>query len=81
MVITFVNPRHDIDMDVDCAIRGVSARQGKAQILHDADLNAFNSFEQPDRITIKPYEAAVEGGRVRVTLPAMSVATLTLQVA
>src|SRR5581483_7721916 len=54
IVATFVNPRHDVDMDIDCALRGATARGGKAQLLHDADINAFNSFEQPDRITIKP---------------------------
>ena len=81
MVLTFVNPRHDVDMDVDCALRGASARQGKAQILHDADINAYNSFDNPDRIVIKPHEVSAEGARVRITLPSMSVATVTLQLA
>jgi alpha-N-arabinofuranosidase len=79
MVITFVNPRHDVDMDVDCALRGVTARSGKAQILHNSDLNACNSFDNPDRITVKPHEVGVDGGRVRLALPALSVATVTLQ--
>jgi len=81
MVITFVNPRHDVDMGVNCEIRGMSAKSGKAEILHDSDLNAFNSFDHPNRITIKPHEIGVEGGRVRVALPALSVATATLDVA
>ncbi|HYW46981.1 MAG TPA: alpha-L-arabinofuranosidase C-terminal domain-containing protein [Bryobacteraceae bacterium] len=81
MVLTFVNPRHDVDMQVDCALRGVSAKSGRAQILHDSDMNACNSFDNPDRIGIKPHEVAVEGQRVRIALPAMSVATVTLQVA
>jgi alpha-L-arabinofuranosidase len=68
-------------MDVDCALRGATARQGRAQILHDSNINAFNSFDQPNRITVKPHEVAVEGGRVRLALPAMSIATVTLQVA
>ena len=80
-MITFVNPRHDVDMDVDCALRGVSGRSGHAQILHDSDINAFNGFDHPDRVGIKPHELAVEGGRVRLTLPAMSVVTATLQIA
>jgi alpha-L-arabinofuranosidase len=80
MVISIVNPRHDVDMDVDCALRGASARSGSAQILHDSDMNAYNSFDNPDRVTIKRHEVAVEGGNVRITLPAMSVATVTLQV-
>ena len=81
MVISFVNPRHDVDMEVDCAIRGATARSGAAQILHDADINAFNGFDNPDRVTIKKHDVAVEAERVKITLPAMSVATVTLQVA
>jgi alpha-N-arabinofuranosidase len=79
LVISFVNPRHDVDMDVDCALRGMSGKSGKAQILHDPDINAFNGFDNPDRITVKTHEVAVERGRLRLTLPAMSVATVTVQ--
>jgi alpha-N-arabinofuranosidase len=81
MAITFVNPRHDVDMQVDCALRGVTARQARARILHHPDINAFNSFDQPDQVVIKPHEAGVEGAGVRVTLPSMSVVTVTLEVA
>jgi alpha-N-arabinofuranosidase len=80
MVISFVNPRHDVDMEVDCAIRGAAAKSGTAEILHDADINAFNGFDNPDRVTIKKHDVAVEAGGVKITLPAMSVATVTLQV-
>jgi alpha-N-arabinofuranosidase len=67
-------------VEVDCAIRGVTAKQGRAQILHDSDINACNSFDDPDKVVIKPHQAAVEGDRLRITLPAMSVVTVTLQV-
>jgi alpha-N-arabinofuranosidase len=81
LVISFVNPRHDVDMDVDCAIRGAAAQSGSAQILHDPDINASNSFDNPDRVTIKKHDVAVESGGIKITLPAMSVATVTLRVA
>lgn len=80
MVVTLVNPRHDLAMDVDCALRGVTAKSGSAQILHDADINAYNSFDHPDQVTIKPHQVAVNGASFRIALPAMSVATVTLQV-
>ncbi len=79
MVVTLVNPRHDLAMDVDCALHGVSARSGSAQILHDADINAYNSFDNPDKVTIKPHQVSVNGANFRIALPAMSVATVTLQ--
>ena len=78
MVVTLVNPRHDQAMDVDCTLRGVSAKPGRAEILHDSSINAYNSFEQPDRLMVKPHEVAVESGRLRVTLPAMSIVTVRL---
>jgi len=81
LVATFVNPRHDVDMTVDCALRGVSAKKAQAQILHDSDMNASNSFDNPDRLMPRPHEVAAEGNRIRITLPAMSVATVTAQVA
>jgi alpha-L-arabinofuranosidase len=81
LVLTIVNPRHDVDMQIECALRGVTARQGSARILHDSDWNASNSFDHPERIMIKRHEVAVDGGAVRIALPAMSVATVTLEVA
>ncbi len=81
MIVTLVNPRHDVDMQVDCSVRGVVAKSGSAQILHDSDMNACNSFDNPDRLTIKRHEVAVDSGRVKIALPPLSIATVTLQVA
>ncbi len=81
LIATFVNPRHDVDVDVECTIRGGVPKQASGQILHDSNINACNDFTNPDRVVIKPHEAAVDGERLRITLPAMSVATVTMQVA
>ncbi|MCU1337284.1 MAG: Alpha-N-arabinofuranosidase [Bryobacterales bacterium] len=80
LVATLVNPRHDADMQVDCEVRGATPRQSRAEILYDPDINAHNSFEDPNRVVIRPHPVAFENGRIRVALPAMSVATVTLQV-
>lgn len=37
--------------------------------------------DHPDRLTLRPHEVTAEGDRIRITLPAMSVATVTVQVA
>ena len=81
MVVSLVNPRADADWTVSVALRGVTAREGSAQMLHDSDLNAANSFENPERLAIKPHDVAVEGDHFRIALPAMSVATVTLRLA
>src|SRR5262249_27779764 len=78
-IVSLVNPRHDQAMEVDCTLRDLSARSGSAQILHDSDINAYNSFDNPNRVTIKSHEVSVSGGSLKITLPAMSVATVTLQ--
>ncbi len=81
LVLSFVNPRHNADLQVDCTLRGTSSKEGSAQILHDADLNACNSFENPDRLVPKPHPVTIEGSRVRIDVPRLSVATVTLRFA
>jgi alpha-N-arabinofuranosidase len=80
LVITFVNPRSDFDVQVECTVRGSSPKQGTAQILHDADLNAYNSFEQPDRVAPKQQFVRVDGGKVQADLPRLSVVTAVLPI-
>lgn len=79
VVVTFVNSKSDADMTIDCTLRGVSARQGTAQILHDNDWNAFNSFEQPDRVVTRSHPVRVQGSKLSLDLPRLSVVTATLQ--
>jgi len=81
LVITFVNPRHDTDLEIDCTIQGTTAREAKAQILHDPDWNACNTFENPNRVAPQPYPVAVEGSKLRLDLPRLSIATVTLKTA
>ena len=61
LVVTFVNPRHDSDLQVECTLKGSVADGGTAQILHDADWNACNSFDNPDRVVPKPQPIKVNG--------------------
>jgi alpha-L-arabinofuranosidase len=81
VVLSLVNPRSDVDLQVECTLVGSSAKAGTAQILHDSDLNAHNSFEQPDRLVPRPYPVQVNGAKVQIDLPRLSVATVTLQTA
>jgi alpha-L-arabinofuranosidase len=69
VIVTQVNPRRDVDMDLDCSLRGVTAKEGRAQVLHKFDINSHNSFEQPDRPVTNPHSVAAEGSRFRSTLP------------
>ncbi|HUY14820.1 MAG TPA: alpha-L-arabinofuranosidase C-terminal domain-containing protein [Terriglobia bacterium] len=79
LVVSLVNPHHDDDMQVDCTLHGFKARGAAAQILHDPDLNAYNGFDHPDRLVPKSHPVALEGSSVKMDLPRLSVATVTLQ--
>src|SRR5262245_9506716 len=81
LVLSLVNPRHDADLQVECTIVGNSAKSGTAQILRDKDMNACNTFEQPDRVTLQSHPVQVNGAKVQLDLPRMSVATVVLQTA
>ena len=81
VILSFVNPRHDADFEIDCTIPGRSVKEGKAEILHDQDWNAYNGFDSPDRVIPKAHPVTVEGSTIRMDLPRLSVATVTLQTA
>ena len=81
LMISLVNPRSDLDIPVVCNLRGARAVSGSAQILHDQDLNAANTFDNVDRVIPKNLGVTVEGDRVRLDLPRLSVAMLTLRLA
>jgi alpha-N-arabinofuranosidase len=79
VVVTLVNPRNSSDVHADCSFTGATPSSATAQILHSADMNAFNSFDEPDKITVKPHSVSVENGRLRLDVPAMSIVTVTLK--
>lgn len=79
LVATFVNPRHDQAMKVDCALLGSTAGSAEARVLHDADFNACNTFDAPDRIKPQGHAVSVNGSRLQMELPALSVATVRVR--
>jgi len=78
VLLSLVNPFPDQDLEIQCSLRGAPAKDATALLLHDADWNACNSFDAPDHVVPKPHPVKVEGSMVRLDLPRMSVATLTL---
>jgi len=79
LVVSFVNPRHDADFEIDCTLQGSTAREAKAVILHDPDWNACNTFENPNRLLPQPHTVTLDGSRLRMDLPRLSVATVTVR--
>ena len=77
-MISFVNPRHDTDLQVDCTVRGNTATSGNGLILQHQDWNACNSFENPNLVVPRELSAKVDASRMQLDLPRLSVATVTL---
>jgi alpha-N-arabinofuranosidase len=80
VVVSCVNPRHDADLRVECVLKGANASGATAQILHDAEWNACNTFDNPDRIVPKQLQVRVEGSKLLLDLPRLSVATAVMQI-
>jgi tetratricopeptide (TPR) repeat protein len=51
-----------------------------SEILHDADWNACNSFENPDRVIPKLHGIRVNGSSLQLDLPRLSVVTATVPI-
>jgi alpha-N-arabinofuranosidase len=80
LVVTFVNPRHDSDLQVECTLKGSVADGGTSQVLHDADWNAYNSFDNPDRVVPKQQPIKVNGSKMQLDVPRLSVTTVILPI-
>jgi alpha-N-arabinofuranosidase len=79
LTLTLVNPKPDAGMTVSCSLAGASARSATARILHDADLNAANTFATPDRIVPRDHKTSVEAGHIVIDLPPLSVVTAAVR--
>jgi alpha-N-arabinofuranosidase len=80
IVLSLVNPKHDADVSMDCMLHNATTKSAKGQILHDADWNACNSFENPDRLVPRAHPVSVDGNRIRFDLPRLSVATIVVEI-
>jgi alpha-N-arabinofuranosidase len=79
LTITLVNPKHDTAVNVNCALSGGTATGATGRMLQDHDLNAANTFAQPDRVVPKTLNVTAQGGSVTVQMPPLSVATLQVK--
>jgi alpha-N-arabinofuranosidase len=81
LIVTLVNPSPDQALRVTCSLDAARVTSPEGKVLHDADFNAANTFDAPDRITPKPLAAAAEANKLIVELPALAVATVQAKLA
>lgn len=78
--ISICNMSLEASAEIKCELRGMDASSVEASILTASEMNAHNTFDEPD--AIKPVEldgAALRDGVLTVTLPPKSVTVLAVQ--
>jgi alpha-N-arabinofuranosidase len=75
--ISLVNIHPEEDAEVTLQIRGMDAGSVTGRILTAGELDAHNTFEEPDRVHPDTFNGAkLRKGEVTLTLPARSVVVL-----
>ncbi len=81
LVITLVNPKPDTPMRVSCSVAGKSVSSATARALHNADMNACNTFDHPDQVVPGNHTVTASGSGVQLDLPPLSVVTVSVRMA
>jgi len=80
IVVALVNLDPGKDVPVALSLPGAAPRTVKGEVLTAAALDAHNTFEKPDAVhPARLTGAALKSGKLSLTLPAKSVAVLTLE--
>lgn len=77
MTITLANCSIDEEYEIECSLAGFEAASASARML-DADVRAYNDFENMDKVVPVPCDVALDGDRLVVKLPKCSVLTVLL---
>lgn len=81
LTISMTNASTDAAMRVRLTLpQTIRPTEATGRVLTHTAMNAANTFAHPDEVRPGPLEAALTDGRVTVTLPARSVATVRIRV-
>jgi len=80
LVISLVNPSTTRAVTARCKLEGFAGSKATGQLLHSDDLNAYNGFDQPDRVHPVSFAPRLEGATLIADLPPLSVATVMVEV-
>ena len=79
LVVSLVNPSTALSVSVHCKIASYAGKSARGRILHASDANAFNSFEQPDKLHPTSFAPTLQDGKLTVELPPLSIATIHIE--
>lgn len=65
-----------VELEIDLRAWGDGVTLSEAQVMWDEDRHAVNDLANPDRVGMRPLDATVESGVIRLTLPPLSWAAI-----
>ncbi|MBR6344725.1 MAG: alpha-N-arabinofuranosidase, partial [Lachnospiraceae bacterium] len=77
LTLTVANCGLDDDVDIVCELSGIAPSKAAARIL-TGDVHDHNTFDDPEKVIISDYDARIDDGKLRIKLPACSVAEVRL---
>jgi len=78
--ITICNLDPDKPALLDCELKGAKGKRVTGQVLTNDDINAHNTFENPEVVKPQPYNnATIKDSKLFVALPAKSVVLLEVE--
>lgn len=77
LTLTVANCGLDDDVDIVCELSGIAPSKASARIL-TGDVHDHNTFDDPEKVIISDYDARIDEGKLKIKLPACSVAEVRL---
>ena len=77
LTLTVANCGLDDDVDIVCELSGIAPSKASARIL-TGDVHDHNTFDDPEKVIISDYNARIDDGKLKIKLPACSVAEVRL---
>lgn len=78
LTLTLANCSLTDEAEIVCDICSFAGKDASAQILAQ-EAHAHNTFDAPETVTIQPHTVSLTNGTLRITLPACSVAAITVR--
>ena len=77
LTLTVANCGLDDDVDIVCELSGIAPSKASARIL-TGDVHDHNTFDDPEKVIISDYNVRIDEGKLKIKLPACSVAEVRL---
>ncbi|HEU4651645.1 MAG TPA: alpha-L-arabinofuranosidase C-terminal domain-containing protein, partial [Croceibacterium sp.] len=77
--LSLVNLDPHRSREVTLEVPGITVRRAQGQVLTAPNVNSVNTFDDPDAVTPNAISGTARGGKVTVTLPAKSVAMISIE--